>query len=155
MNIDVATIADFEKPNSNFELLNNATFDEFIGKSNFSLVFVYATWDGNSKKVLKELEKMADHIDKTKVDLGKIDGYTYESLQGRFDIQYFPQVFFFKKGELVFRYGGYRKSAKEFEELVTKYEFAIKRDTSYSRETIAFLYIHSFSYLYFHCQILS
>ena len=89
-------------------ILTDSTFDKAIAKYDYLLVLFYAPWCGHCKKFHPEYEKAAKTLRKENLYLSKVDATVEKKLAERFEIQGFPTVKLFIKGEDI-EYTGGRK----------------------------------------------
>jgi len=82
-------------------ILTTANFDEAIAKFDHVLVEFYAPWCGHCKKLAPEYSEAAAILKKSNpaVPLAKIDGTIEKDLATRFNIQGFPTLKWFTKGQ--------------------------------------------------------
>ena len=89
-------------------ILTDSTFDKAVAKYDYLLALFYAPWCGHCKKFHPEYEKAAKTLRKENLYLAKIDATAEKKLAERFEIQGFPTVKLFIKGEEI-EYTGGRK----------------------------------------------
>ena len=89
-------------------ILTDSTFDKAVAKYDYLLVLFYAPWCGHCKKFHPEYEKAAKTLRKENLYLSKVDATVEKKLAEKFDIQGFPTVKLFIKGEEI-EYTGGRK----------------------------------------------
>jgi protein disulfide-isomerase A1 len=89
-------------------ILTDSTFDKAVAKYDYLLVLFYAPWCGHCKKFHPEYEKAAKTLRKENLFLSKVDATVEKKLAEKFDIQGFPTVKLFIKGEPM-EYTGGRK----------------------------------------------
>ena len=89
-------------------ILTDSTFDKAVAKYDYLLVLFYAPWCGHCKKFHPEYEKAAKTLRKENLFLSKVDATVEKKLAEKFDIQGFPTVKLFIKGEAI-EYTGGRK----------------------------------------------
>ena len=89
-------------------ILTDSTFDKAVAKYDYLLVLFYAPWCGHCKKFHPEYEKAAKALRKENLFLSKDDATVEKKLAEKFDIQGFPTVKLFIKGEAI-EYTGGRK----------------------------------------------
>jgi protein disulfide-isomerase A1 len=89
-------------------ILTDSTFDKAIAKYDYILVLFYAPWCGHCKKFHPEYEKAAKTLKKENLYLAKVDATVEKKLAEKFEIQGFPTVKLFIKGEDI-EYTGGRK----------------------------------------------
>ena len=105
----VTTFCDDEFPlEKDVIILTDTTFDKAAEKYEYLLVLFYAPWCGHCKKFHPEYEKAATVLRKENLYLAKVDATVEKKLARKFEIQRFPTVKFFTKGELL-EYTGRRK----------------------------------------------
>ncbi|RNA32570.1 disulfide-isomerase A4 isoform X1 [Brachionus plicatilis] len=100
-------------------VLNSQNFDQFLAENDFTVVFFYAPWCGhctNMKPFYHEAAKLLKEDDSIKSDkkitLTKVDATVESGLAARFQIQGYPTLKIFRKGQS-FDYDGPRKDAKD------------------------------------------
>ena len=91
-------------------ILTDSTFDKAIEKYEYLLVLFYAPWCGHCKKFHPEYEKAATVLRKEKLYLAKVDATVEKKLAEKFEIQGFPTVKLFIKGEPIEYTGGRKES---------------------------------------------
>ena len=89
-------------------ILTDSTFDKAVAKYDYLLVLFYAPWCGHCKKFHPEYEKAAKTLRKENLFLSKVDATVEKKLAEKFEIQGFPTVKLFIKGEAI-EYTGGRK----------------------------------------------
>ena len=89
-------------------ILTDSTFDKAVAKYDYLLVLFYAPWCGHCKKFHPEYEKAAKTLRKENLYLSKVDATVEKKLAEKFEIQGFPTVKLFIKGEAI-EYTGGRK----------------------------------------------
>ena len=89
-------------------ILTDSTFDKALEKYEYLLVLFYAPWCGHCKKIHPEYEKAAKTLRKENLYLSKVDATVEKKLAEKFEIQGFPTVKLFIKGEPI-EYTGGRK----------------------------------------------
>ena len=89
-------------------ILTDSTFDKAVAKYEYLLVLFYAPWCGHCKKFHPEYEKAAKTLRKENLYLAKVDATVEKKLAEKFEIQGFPTVKLFIKGEEI-EYTGGRK----------------------------------------------
>ena len=89
-------------------ILTDSTFDKAVSKYDYLLVLFYAPWCGHCKKFHPEYEKAAKTLRKENLYLSKVDATVEKKLAEKFEIQGFPTVKLFIKGEAI-EYTGGRK----------------------------------------------
>ena len=89
-------------------ILTDSTFDKAVEKYEYLLVLFYAPWCGHCKKFHPEYEKAAKTLRKENLFLSKVDATVEKKLAEKFEIQGFPTVKLFIKGEPI-EYTGGRK----------------------------------------------
>ncbi len=89
-------------------ILTDATFDKAVEKYENLLVLFYAPWCGHCKKFHPEYEKAATTLRKENLYLAKVDATVEKKLAEKFEIQGFPTVKLFIKGQPI-EYTGGRK----------------------------------------------
>ena len=89
-------------------ILTDTTFDKAVEKYEYLLVLFYAPWCGHCKKFHPEYEKAAKVLRKENLFLSKVDATVEKKLAEKFEIQGFPTVKLFIKGEPI-EYTGGRK----------------------------------------------
>ena len=91
-------------------ILTDATFDKAVEKYEYLLVLFYAPWCGHCKKFHPEYEKAATVLRKENLYLAKVDATVEKKLAEKFEIQGFPTVKLFIKGQAIEYTGGRRES---------------------------------------------
>ena len=93
-------------------VLTNKNFDEAIKKHDYMLVEFYAPWCGHCKKLAPEFSSAAKALKESSpaVPLGKLDATENQDAAAKFQIQGYPTLKFFVKGEPQ-DYAGGRTSA--------------------------------------------
>ena len=91
-------------------ILTDTTFDKAVEKYEYLLVLFYAPWCGHCKKFHPEYEKAATVLRKEKLYLAKVDATVEKKLAEKFEIQGFPTVKLFIKGEPIEYTGGRKES---------------------------------------------
>ena len=91
-------------------ILTDSTFDKAVEKYEYLLVLFYAPWCGHCKKFHPEYEKAATVLRKEKLYLAKVDATVEKKLAEKFEIQGFPTVKLFVKGEPIEYTGGRKES---------------------------------------------
>ncbi len=91
-------------------ILTDSTFDKAVEKYEYLLVLFYAPWCGHCKKFHPEYEKAATVLRKENLYLAKVDATVEKKLAEKFEIQGFPTVKLFIKGQAIEYTGGRRES---------------------------------------------
>ena len=91
-------------------ILTDSTFDKAVEKYEYLLVLFYAPWCGHCKKFHPEYEKAATVLRKENLYLAKVDATVEKKLAQKFEIQGFPTVKLFIKGQPIEYNGGRRES---------------------------------------------
>ena len=91
-------------------ILTDSTFDKAVEKYEYLLVLFYAPWCGHCKKFHPEYEKAATVLRKENLYLAKVDATVEKKLAEKFEIQGFPTVKLFIKGQAIEYNGGRRES---------------------------------------------
>ena len=91
-------------------ILTDATFDKAVEKYEYLLVLFYAPWCGHCKKFHPEYEKAATTLRKENLYLAKVDATVEKKLAEKFEIQGFPTVKLFIKGQPIEYTGGRKES---------------------------------------------
>ena len=92
-------------------VLTDSTFDKAVEKYEYLLVLFYAPWCGHCKKFHPEYEKAAAVLRKENLYLAKVDATVEKKLAEKFEIQGFPTVKLFIKGQPI-EYTGGRKDSE-------------------------------------------
>ena len=92
-------------------ILTDSTFDKAVEKYEYLLVLFYAPWCGHCKKFHPEYEKAATVLRKENLYLAKVDATAEKKLAEKFEIQGFPTVKLFIKGQPI-EYTGGRKDSE-------------------------------------------
>ena len=91
-------------------ILTDNTFDKAVEKYEYLLVLFYAPWCGHCKKFHPEYEKAATVLRKENLYLAKVDATVEKKLAEKFEIQGFPTVKLFIKGQPIEYTGGRKES---------------------------------------------
>ena len=91
-------------------ILTDSTFDKAVEKYENLLVLFYAPWCGHCKKFHPEYEKAATTLRKENLYLAKVDATVEKKLAEKFEIQGFPTVKLFIKGQPIEYTGGRKES---------------------------------------------
>ena len=91
-------------------ILTDSTFDKAVEKYEYLLVLFYAPWCGHCKKFHPEYEKAATTLRKENLYLAKVDATVEKKLAEKFEIQGFPTVKLFIKGQPIEYTGGRKES---------------------------------------------
>ena len=91
-------------------ILTDSTFDKAVEKYEYLLVLFYAPWCGHCKKFHPEYEKAATVLRKENLYLAKVDATVEKKLAEKFEIQGFPTVKLFIKGQPIEYTGGRKES---------------------------------------------
>jgi protein disulfide-isomerase A1 len=91
-------------------ILTDSTFDKAVEKYEYLLVLFYAPWCGHCKKFHPEYEKAATTLRKENLYLAKVDATAEKKLAEKFEIQGFPTVKLFIKGQPIEYTGGRKES---------------------------------------------
>ena len=91
-------------------ILTDSTFDKAVEKYEYLLVLFYAPWCGHCKKFHPEYEKAATVLRKENLYLAKVDATVEKKLAEKFEIQGFPTVKLFIKGQAIEYTGGRKES---------------------------------------------
>ena len=91
-------------------ILTDSTFDKAVEKYEYLLVLFYAPWCGHCKKFHPEYEKAAAVLRKENLYLAKVDATVEKKLAEKFEIQGFPTVKLFIKGQPIEYTGGRKES---------------------------------------------
>ncbi|MBQ6333659.1 MAG: thioredoxin [Erysipelotrichaceae bacterium] len=90
------------------KIINAAEFDEMI-KSGVSFVDFFADWCGPCKMLGPVLEEVS--VGYPDIEFAKVNVDDNMDLAERFQIMTIPQVFMFKDGEVIGKFGGYKDAA--------------------------------------------
>lgn len=94
----------------NIIILTDKTFDKALQKYNDLLVLFYLPFNPQCKRLLREFEKSSQILSKENIYISKIDVDAEKNISKRYDINEFPRVIFFIKGEKIeYRGGGKSK----------------------------------------------
>ena len=93
----------------NILILTDKNFDKAIQKYDYLLVLFYLPFNPECKKFLSELEKSYQNLSKENIFLSKVDINTEKNVTKKYEINEYPRVIFFIKGEK-FDYRGGGKS---------------------------------------------
>jgi protein disulfide-isomerase A1 len=91
-------------------ILTDSTFDKAVEKYEYLLVLFYAPWCGHCKKFHPEYEKAATVLRKENLYLSKVDATVEKKLAEKYEIQGFPTVKLFIKGQPIEYTGGRKES---------------------------------------------
>jgi protein disulfide-isomerase A1 len=80
-------------------VMTDANFDEVVEANPLILVEFYAPWCGHCKALAPEYAKAATALKDEPAMLGKVDATEHKEVGGRFGIQGFPTLKFFKNGK--------------------------------------------------------
>lgn len=80
-------------------VMTDANFDEVLAANPLLLVEFYAPWCGHCKALAPEYAKAAEALKDEPAMLGKVDATEHKEVGGRFEIQGFPTLKFFKNGK--------------------------------------------------------
>ena len=94
----------------NIIIINNKNFDKAIQKYDYLLVLFYLPFNPQCKKFLLELEKSSNALSKENVFISKIDVNTEINLAKKYNINEYPSVLFFVKGDKIEYKGGGKSS---------------------------------------------
>ena len=91
-------------------ILTDSTFDKAVEKYEYLLVLFYAPWCRKRKKFHPEYEKAATVLRKENLYLSKVDATVEKKLAEKYEIQGFPTVKLFIKGQPIEYTGGRKES---------------------------------------------
>ena len=83
----------------NILVLNNENFNKTIQKYNYLLVLFYLPFNPQCKKLLFELEKANKELSKDNIFISKIDISIEKNIANKYNIEQYPTLLFFIKGE--------------------------------------------------------
>jgi protein disulfide-isomerase A1 len=87
-------------------VLTDANYDEEVAKHEHLLIEFYAPWCGHCQTLAPEYSKAATILKEEGLHLAKIDATANEGLAKRFEVQGFPTIKYYKKGEYSEYHGG-------------------------------------------------
>ena len=93
----------------NILILTDKTFEKAIHQFDYLLSLFYLPYNSQCKKFLTELEKSVNILSKENITISKIDANTEKNLTEKYEINEYPRVIFFIKGEKI-EYNGGAKS---------------------------------------------
>ena len=101
------------------KVINTAEFEELI-KEGTSFVDFFADWCGPCKMLGPDAEEVSN--DYPEIEFAKVNVDDNMDLAERFQIMSIPQIYMFKDGEIIGKFGGYKDAAgvKAFIDEVTK-----------------------------------
>ena len=91
-------------------ILNDNNFDEAIQKCDYLLVLFYLPFNQQCKKFLIELQKASQILSKENIFISKIDESSEKNIRKKYNINEYPGVLFFIKGDKI-KYNGGSKSS--------------------------------------------
>ena len=91
-------------------ILNDNNFDEAIQKCDYLLVLFYLPFNQQCKKFLIELQKASQILSKENIFISKIDASSEKNIRKKYNINEYPGVLFFIKGDKI-KYNGGSKSS--------------------------------------------
>ena len=90
----------------NILVLTDKTFDKAIQKYNYLLVLFHLPYNPQCKKLLFELEKANNELSKENIFISKIDVSKENNISKKYNINQYPVLLFFIKGEKIEYTGG-------------------------------------------------
>ena len=90
----------------NILVLTDKTFDKAIQKYNYLLVLFHLPYNPQCKKLLFELEKANNELSKENIFISKIDVSKENNISTKYNINQYPALLFFIKGEKIEYTGG-------------------------------------------------
>ncbi len=93
------------KEEDSMKIINAAEFDEMI-KSGTTLIDFFADWCGPCKMLGPVIEEVASEY--PQIAFAKVNVDDNMDLAERFQIMSIPQVYIFRDGEVIGKFGGYR-----------------------------------------------
>ena len=90
----------------NILVLTDKTFDKAIQKYNYLLVLFHLPYNPQCKKLLFELEKANNELSKENIFISKIDVSKENNISKKYNINQYPALLFFIKGEKIEYTGG-------------------------------------------------
>ncbi|MCR4854663.1 MAG: thioredoxin [Erysipelotrichaceae bacterium] len=101
------------------KIINTAEFDEMI-KNGVTFIDFFADWCGPCKMLGPVVEEVSN--DYPEIEFAKVNVDDNMDLAERFQIMSIPQIYMFKDGEVIGKFGGYKDAAgvKAFIDGVTK-----------------------------------
>ena len=101
------------------KIINSAEFDETI-KSGTTLIDFFADWCGPCKMLGPVIEELSAQY--TDIEFAKVNVDDNMDLAEKFQIMSIPQVYMFRDGEVIGKFGGYKdaESVKAFIEETVK-----------------------------------
>jgi protein disulfide-isomerase A1 len=87
-------------------VLTDSNFEEEVAKHEYLLLEFYAPWCGHCKSLAPEYSKAATILKLEGLHLAKIDATKNEAISKRFEIQGFPTLKFYNKGQYTDYQGG-------------------------------------------------
>mgnify|MGYP002631075314 FL=1 len=99
---DDAGVRQYQKgTEEHVKVLTEKNFRKITTEHEHVLVLFYAPWDGHSKRFLKQFHEMgtSHEIGEHKMKFGKVDATVEKSLAQEFDVERYPQLVLFRRGQ--------------------------------------------------------
>jgi len=94
---DDEDVTEIEKDNG-VAVLTEKNFDDYLEENDVTIVEFYAPWCGHCKSFAPTYEEVATELE-GKAGVAKVDATEHKSLGDRFQVQGYPTIKIFRKGE--------------------------------------------------------